>query len=1837
MYDEYIKNIGGSIKKLLIANRGEAAMRAIRTCKSLKIESAVIYFGDDASSDWVAAADYAFALKQTNGSANMPYMDIRQIVHIASKNNCQAIWPGWGFLSENASFAMETKTAGLIWVGPSKESMKLLSSKSDSSKLARECGFDIIPELNISEDEKHYADVDLEFPLLIKPSLGGGGKGQRIVYSRDDFIESVNGVSKYAKSSYGCGDVVVQKYLYPSKHIEIQLICDELGNVVLLGTRNCSIQRMNQKIIEESPSGIDESIMIKASEAAKELFKRAKYVSAGTVETLFANNKLYFLEVNTRLQVEHTVTEESIKIFRNNGSKSENLDLIAEMLNVASGKPLTFREDEISSCGHAIEARIYAENPDDNFAPTPGRIYFVRFPNNNGIRVDTAVVGPEVSVSRHFDPMLAKIIAFDSDRRKAIVKLADALSKTVILGIKTNVAFLRRITATSDFTDYSYDTDFVKKHKGDLNTPHGNNAALAWAIAAITSHIKEFDDACSFIEDTSIVSLESALALLPDGRTSYKVIVADEVFLCDICQWSSNRFEISNGDDSILLDVNRISPHVYTVRDMEGHSYEAFLYKTKKENQIVLNGEYYYADVEKREIQYARKDHHASPYSGKIRKICVSEGDSVKKGDELYILEAMKMESRICSIGSGKVKGIILKDGDAVETGESVLEMDLDDSDKAEDKPMMALPIPHLSLTSESLDDGAYVSDIPELYFKGYDLGYDMAMAALEDILYSNPKQASSILSRLCDHLVAAYVLRNETLSNAILNMAKGRIMALNDMPNDDMAHILQLFGVNNLRNVTALRMAIPRILRWMKNTDLKHYTFAADFIERCITNKAMRNVLIENLIKLIKCGAYDNEGSIKNRLLISLRKLSPPEYYKIIKPPVALDYLDDYERYRANPIYNLSDDEILKMRADANGENCDTSSKCEYDSLGTDLSVHFQKWFEGFSARQLNISAKAKNLGVRLFELVMMKDKGEDRRLLSVALVGDASDGESFFKIECSAIEAYRCISQYEVLGTRHSFNHVFIVLPQKFVLPWSPSNDSQESISPFKINKISSRIAGFAKNIHVTATEVILNLKTANSTEKSLLEIRHVDPIGIMNRPPYPLADRIPEFIKGEKERLDEKQHRLGKLINEDRAHILFDGGKYKELFFPNVDDVDIRPVGLRVFKGNIDGIESMAYAGDFRIKGGALGEREGKKLASAVILAYVSKVPLVGIHDGAGADIRGSVASLGWAGAYFGAIANTGGFSDEGRFWRWFNGHHERKYFERVLYHFGFKPNSLGIWEREGDKNKSGKFTHIHLNLGATVGMLVYGASISSMSVMVDKPQAYRVLTGSAAVRRVTGERTSNYELGGANVHALYSGDIDLKFKNEEDVLGFARRFISFLKFQHKSAMPKKRIGADVKRIDRENIPSLMDAGSFIETRSEFKGTSALVTGFGRIYSTNIALAANLSDYGMRNRNTLKKLYSIYAASQEFGLPLILVSCGKWYGMPEGVPADVIYEKAEADDLLYSLSVPRITLSIGPNSLDDDIHRIADICCYVDDGTESEYDINRANILAHLRYSSVTDCLYDISRFVANIRGNGYHTVSHGSDGFKIPIPLSNYAQAYDMRAVITGLMDADSFVELYGNDSQPLIVGIASMEGLSVGVIADDPQIGGGAQTAQSLSKFTRFNRLCNRFQIPIIELNDSPAFQPGSRQERMGIQGEGGKSLREECISNLPRLAVTLRQNYGGRYIHANLKTLGPIREGIICKDAKIGVMGADGAIEILNGRQLASLPKADREAERAKLLAEYEKKSLNPITAVKLGYAKEVVEMDDLQNKMKSWLKDAHLKIQLKQLDTWNT
>ena len=440
-------------KKILIANRGEIAVRIIRACKEMDILTVAIYSTADQNALHVQLADEAVCVGGPKSADS--YLNKEAIITAAVETGCQAIHPGFGFLSENSDFARLVETCGLKFIGPKGDDIDALGNKSKAREMMIEAGVPVVPGSNRSV--KTYQELKevvnkIGYPVLIKASAGGGGRGMRKAFSEDELENAFMTAKAEAKACFGDDDMYVEKLVLNPKHIEFQILADEHGNVIHLGERDCSIQRRNQKMIEEAPCKVlDASLRLQMGESAVKAAQGAGYTNAGTVEfVLDEHNNYYFIEMNTRIQVEHPITE-----------MVTGIDLIKQQIRIASGLPLSFKQEDIRIKGHAIECRINAEIPEKNFMPSPGVVQHMHLPAGNGVRVDTALY-TGYKIPSEYDSMIAKVIVHAPDREAALQKMRSALDEMVVMGVETNLDFQYQIMKNQVFCDGKADTGFIE-------------------------------------------------------------------------------------------------------------------------------------------------------------------------------------------------------------------------------------------------------------------------------------------------------------------------------------------------------------------------------------------------------------------------------------------------------------------------------------------------------------------------------------------------------------------------------------------------------------------------------------------------------------------------------------------------------------------------------------------------------------------------------------------------------------------------------------------------------------------------------------------------------------------------------------------------------------------------------------------------------------------------------------------------------------------------------------------------------------------------------------------------------------------------------------------------------------------------------------------------------------------------------------------------------------------------------------------------------------------------------------------------------------------------------
>jgi acetyl-CoA carboxylase, biotin carboxylase subunit len=476
------------IKKVLVANRGEIAVRIMRSCREMGIQTVAVYSDADRKAMHVLYADEAYHIGPSPSLES--YLNRNKIIEVAKESGADAIHPGYGFLSENAGFSKRCKQSGIKFIGPSAYAISKMGDKITARKTMMEAGVPVVPgtpDKISSESEAIKSIKEIGLPVMIKASAGGGGKGMRLVKNQRDIKSALRAARSEARSAFGDDSVFIEKYIESPHHIEFQILADQHGNVIHLFERECSVQRRHQKIIEEAPSPIlTPEKRAEMGEYAVAAAKAVNYEGAGTIEFIVDKDlNYYFLEMNTRLQVEHPITERVVGV-----------DLVKEQINIANGLPLTYKQDELRQSGHAIECRVYAEDPDNNFMPAPGKVTHIDIPYGVGVRVDGYIYeGFEIPL--YYDPLIAKLIVWGRDRQEAIERIRRAIKEFKINGVKNNLKFLERITLADDFVKGNYTTHFIEENMDFLMTekPCGETCDDMVIITAFIEYLDKMEKA----------------------------------------------------------------------------------------------------------------------------------------------------------------------------------------------------------------------------------------------------------------------------------------------------------------------------------------------------------------------------------------------------------------------------------------------------------------------------------------------------------------------------------------------------------------------------------------------------------------------------------------------------------------------------------------------------------------------------------------------------------------------------------------------------------------------------------------------------------------------------------------------------------------------------------------------------------------------------------------------------------------------------------------------------------------------------------------------------------------------------------------------------------------------------------------------------------------------------------------------------------------------------------------------------------------------------------------------------------------------------------------------
>ena len=657
-------------RKILIANRGEIACRVIRTARRMAIATVAVYSDADAAALHVALADEAYAIGRA--PARESYLRIEAILDAAKRSGAEAVHPGYGFLAENAEFAEACAGDGIVFIGPPPAAIRAMGSKSAAKALMEKAGVPLVPGYHsVAQDDATLVEAArwIGFPLLIKPSAGGGGKGMRVVERAKDFTEALAAARREATSAFGDDLVLLEQYLTHPRHIEIQVFADTHGNTVSLFERDCSIQRRHQKIIEEAPApGLSEAERRAMSETAITAARAVGSVGAGTVEFIHQDGRFYFMEMNTRLQVEHPVTE-----------MITGLDLVEWQLRVAARERLPLRQQDLHISGHAIEARIYAEDPARDFLPSIGKLSHLRQPAESAhVRVDTGVrAGDAIRVD--YDPMIAKLIVRGDDRADALRRLAAALAEYEVLGVQTNLPLLTAMAAHPAFARAEFDTGFISHHPEVLASPEETVPPLALAAAALRVLLDRQRNAKAMAARSGdpFSPWAATDSWQPNLRGVQEIVLRHGTAAPTLRAWAEGecrwRLDLPDGTHALSGDEDERQLRVH----LDGVQQRLSVIAAEGRLAAIIDGRPYAFELvdplAPPRAEAAGGGKISAPIPGYVTKLLVESGDAVKRGQALLVLEAMKMELTLTAPADGTIEEVRAQVGEMVEEGRELI------------------------------------------------------------------------------------------------------------------------------------------------------------------------------------------------------------------------------------------------------------------------------------------------------------------------------------------------------------------------------------------------------------------------------------------------------------------------------------------------------------------------------------------------------------------------------------------------------------------------------------------------------------------------------------------------------------------------------------------------------------------------------------------------------------------------------------------------------------------------------------------------------------------------------------------------------------------------------------------------------------------------------------------------------------------------------------------------------------------------------------------------------------------------------------------------------------
>jgi len=1853
------------LQRVLVANRGEIAKRFFFLLKEEGIPSVAIVTDPDRKQSWYEFADEVVHIGDARNYTSIPVVLAAVLL---SKAN--AVYPGYGFLSESYHFVeaiselARAQGRDIVFLGPPAEVMRRVGNKLDARALAKANGVPVLEGTELIRDLDHAKAeaARIGYPVMVKLNAGGGGKGMVAVSGEADLANAYESASRIGQSIYGDGSLYLETYIQRPVHIEVQIF-----NEMAVGIRKCAVQRRNQKIIEETGDFfLDTRSILKLLASAESMAAISGYADgggAGTVEFLFdaATREFGFLEINTRLQVEYPVTDQSLGI-----------DLAKWQVLYFDGREteIPYYQVRFAEKDHAIECRIYAEDPWNSYAPSPGVIQDLDLPTFNGIRCDVGFKTGD-TVLPDYDPMIGKLIARGTNRKECLLRLERALSELYIRGITTNVDQLLKIVRHPEFKSGTYTNRLLEDAEG-LRSPETDaerpvDAAVFCGLAELARAVHEALEACLSSKDLEDILLGGTLSLSP----SFYAEVHGKRIRLDVLQLGLETYGafVNNVYVGEMQISRRVEGHDDFLILFQGRSYPVRIDRRPSFHVLRVmeeDGRIHYYRIKLQSAGTGRKADSPgtvrSPFQGSFVEFAVDKsgqririGSRVERGDPLIVIAAMKMETVLSSPVSGIVNYLV-EDGDlsrlvrgttsqglvlgkALTEGEILIIVEEESARQAKDPEPDAVAIrgEHHEilgrLRDPELPDGGLgeaaranpPGALPSILslVRSFYLGYlqDEEIPARLGRLFENLK-GSGIPIDSCEEIIIDILdvysslkqIYSPTLGagqtwfgemNRLVLEWENETHTPPDFFRSVLGVLLRKYGISwsGGKRSAEMKLALFHILRAYSAVRDGRSLIAALLELLQERSVASPGVLasVRNLVRQEQSERDDSLVALGRAFLSGAAGRDVLEESEVGRPDTS-----ELEDFAQTPLLSLpGDDGSFRERAMAalRSPEADPVSAALPPWVRRELEARMRLWSRRYRIERLPASIPT----VVVYRLTPLE--GRVPAYASIAWLEDGaplpavdSQGRivSAPNLEKAAAHAGRFLAAYDGLA-RGEGNLVEVLACER------PVEMDLAGIDPSvfqyeNLGQIMGRVARLVR--HARPDWVLLQIDARRAggpeAERKVLnvELEHGRPrLDLLHE-----TDRRNPLWNGV---VDEKNQRLfdrGKWPAELWAQECFDPGTVREVLIESIDGIAEsanrqaarNPVAAKIYEGPIGGRPAVFFFKDSRISGGATGDLEGRKYAAACYYAYLKDRPLYVWNDGAGANVRQGMVSLNRAAEGFmlnSLIAHGVGYD---RFLSTARSSDDPVL--RDLFHE--LDRAFGLAESASGKRGPRAFFLAAVGVGSSSGLDVYGSSQAAIQIILDSEQSYRVLTGSNVIRAVTGEKLTNYEIGGARVMGQWTGTVDLVARDRIDLLGRIRRIhelfaeggtrVAIARAPEESSEEPDSSTDAV--LSERRISANVDGGTFVPFKGEYVEAGALVGGFAKLGGKHVLLMGPRTHSGIRSFASVVRAKELLQIANKTRSPKVLVFGRKWYRSLEGDDEMAIQARMDFVRLLFGPGPPRVHIVTHPDGLLlVTLNSQADAVIYVKRTDDSEKERRLALKTAPFQADSLEDA-FDLANRVLGLLDARGAPLAFDPPSRAPDIPAEAW-RPYDMvTGVIEAVVDEGTFLEFSREGRQTgastLITGLATLKGKVVGVIADQP-LGGGAPDAPGTEKFRVFMEFLDRNGIPLLMLSNAAGFVPGTKQERLRIQQIGGESLDVNVLSRVPVVSVVLNQNFGGRQIHAFSRFLRPGIAYIALDRAILAVMGGAAAFDLFHGSRYDELVSEGKKEEADRLRNAY--------------------------------------------------